>query len=168
MMRPGTLRIASCVPTPSGRAAVVWYPDGRCAGTYSGTDQVAPTLTRSATDAERPVAEGNPAERLHRVMDAFSRRPDGVTLADVLAQLCEYEVEVDDDNQVPDRTLTQAELLQMFGALVALPADIRVALGRLPRDQEDVEHLGEPAGARGDGSPALWPSRRMEAVQGSR
>lgn len=89
------------------------------------------------------MPDGNPAERLHRIISRLARGPDNVTMDLVLRQLSTYTLDSEEDDPEP-ASFTRAELLQMFGALMALPAEIRVAIRRLPPDLEDLDHLAAP------------------------
>lgn len=91
------------------------------------------------------MTQGNPAERLHRIIAAFSREGDGTKLSTVLVKLS-APVLVSEDEEIDQKqgAISDAQLLQLYGALVALPGDIRVAVDRLPRDTEDVDHLQAP------------------------
>ena len=103
-----------------------------------------PQYALGPSDTERSVPGGNPAERLHRIMERLARGPDQLTMAEVLTELSTY-VTADQDSEEQSE-FTRAQLMQMFGALMALPSEIRRAIDRLPREDEDLDHLRAPLG----------------------
>lgn len=92
------------------------------------------------------MPEGNPAARLHHVLHELSSRGEQAKMARILSTLATYKTPTSDGaGDVEPTPPTEAELLQLFGALVALPNEARVAIDRLPGDDsEDLDLLRAP------------------------
>lgn len=86
------------------------------------------------------MAAGNPAGRLHIVFSKLGTRSEKLKLADVLQSLSTPAPAEDEEG----RSLSEPDLMRVYGSLLGLPAETLELIDRLPEDTEDLEHLREP------------------------